>query len=281
MQLFVLAYHSHHVVGDTYALNDHSAFAQDLRTIANCRYRIVPLSAIVDAAESYRDKKEKLVALTFDDGPVYDVDDFVHPEFGPQVSFLNSMRRFRDEVGTDRQPGLHATSFVIASPAARAVMEAHPDPNYTYLGPRSLTDDWWNCAIETGLLSIANHSWDHLHPALRSVAHSRDARGDFTQVDNREDADAQIAEAARSISFATRSRSSPYFAYPFGQSNDYLVKAYFPAHGSTIGVRAAFTTAPRAIGPHDSRWSLPRMTCGHHWAHADELAALLSASNFA
>ena len=67
-------------------------------------------------------------------------------------------------------------------PEARATMEAHADPAVTWLGPGSLDQAWWNPAIDSGLVAIANHSWDHLHPALAEVAHGQDARGDFTRV---------------------------------------------------------------------------------------------------
>lgn len=275
MKLFVLTYHSHHVVGEAYPLNDHVAFAEDLRAIDSSGYRIVPLETVVDTVESGRNDGPDLVALTFDDGPIYDVDDFVHPAFGPQPSFLNSMRRFQSDFGPDRQPGLHATSFVIASSGARTVMETNADLQYTYLEPDSMTVSWWNYAISTRLIGIANHSWDHLHPALPAVAHSRNARADFTQVDNRADADAQIASASSYISRATHSLASPFFAYPFGHVNDYLVNEYFPRWGLSIGIRAAFTTQPRSILPQDSRWALPRVTCGHHWKSADELVTRL------
>src|SRR5882672_2316560 len=96
----VLAYHSHHVVGDDYGHNDHVAFAQDLELITAAGFRIVPLAEFVDSWERWSRLAEamqarQLLALTFDDGPVYDVADFVHPEFGQQRSFLIIMRDFQ------------------------------------------------------------------------------------------------------------------------------------------------------------------------------------------
>ncbi len=281
MKAYVLTYHSHHVVGPDYATNDHVAFSLDLMTITKCGFRIVSLRKLVDRFLVYSQRRtsddEKYVALTFDDGPVFDIDDFQHPINGNQLSFLNAMIRFLENGGGSMQPELHATSFVIASSHARRVMEDHPDPRYTFLTPGALSESWWNRAIETGLIGVANHSWDHLHPALTEVAHSRQARADFTQVDNERDADAQIQQASKHISAHTEGKGSPFFAYPFGQSNRFLERDYFPRRGVEIGVEAAFTTKPFPIVATDSRWSLPRLTCGHHWTSADGLAATLRA----
>ena len=70
--------------------------------------------------------------LTFDDGPLFKLADFVHPEFGPQRGFLGILQDFRAEVGAC-QPELHATSFVIASPGARSAMERAEDCGYSFL----------------------------------------------------------------------------------------------------------------------------------------------------
>ncbi len=137
--MIVLTYHSHHVVGDEYARNDHIAFPIDLRLITELGFEIVPLDMFVDALEvtaerklATEEKAVKLVALTFDDGPVYDVADFVHPDFGPQASFLSAMRDFRAEFGPEAQRSLSAISFVIASPEARRIMERTFDTEFTY-----------------------------------------------------------------------------------------------------------------------------------------------------
>lgn len=282
MKAFVLTYHSHHVVGAEYETNDHIAFPLDLETITKCGYRIVPISKLLESVAPFARRvatgaaSERYVALTFDDGPSFDVDDFVHPQFGTQPSFLNAMRRFRDRYGLEAQPELHATSFVIASPTARLVMERTADPAYTFLTEGSMTDEWWSRGIDTGLIAIANHSWDHLHAALPTVAHSRQARADFTQVDNDQDADAQIRDASTYISRRTGGRSSPYFAYPFGHLNEFLPQDYFPRRGAEIGVEAAFTTGSMPIVGSENVWSLPRLTCGHHWTSAEDLITQLS-----
>ena len=154
------------------------------------------------------------------------------------------MRDFRARFGEEAQPGMHGTSFVIASPGARILMETSFDDEYTYLSAGAMDDGWWRPATETGLIGIANHSWDHLHPALPTVAHSRQARADFRQVLSEADADAQIAAAATFIAKKVGTGAMPYFAYPFGHYNDFLVDDYLPR--AIPRVRAAFSVEPRA-----------------------------------
>ena len=98
MPLAILAYHSHHVVGPGYGENDHVAFARDLDGLTDAHWRIVPLADLVRAHRE--GVSERLVALTFDDGPVYDVEDVVHPDYGLQRGFANAMRAF-----AARRPG--------------------------------------------------------------------------------------------------------------------------------------------------------------------------------
>lgn len=280
MPSYVLAYHSHRVLGADYAHNDHVALAADLQTIHDAGCRIVPLATIVDTLVGDdttlpRADERPLVAITFDDGPIYDAADFTHPRFGEQVGFVNVLRGFARVNGLDAQPGLHATSFVIASPEARLWMETTYDAAHSYVGPGAMTDDWWLPAIATGLLSIANHSWDHLHAGLPSVAHSAQARGDFTRVLSVADADAQIASASAYINKRTQGGRAPFFAYPFGQYNAFLTDTYLPARGRDIGLRAAFTTDARPIAGNESRWCLPRYVCGHDWTSPGTLRSIL------
>ena len=283
MKAVVLTYHSHHVLGPGYAQNDHVALPVDLSTIARSGGHIVSLATLVDAIEARQagsviaDSDATLVALTFDDGPVWDFADFVHPVLGPQRSFAYVMQDFRQSEYGSAQPGLAATSFVIASPEARRVMESTFDADYTYLTAGALNDNWWSPAIATGLIGIANHSWDHLHPALESVAHSRQVRGDFAQVTDAADADAQIRAAMAYINAHTGGRAAPFFAYPFGHCNDFLADEYLPREGRAMGLRAAFTTEPEVIDGAQSLWRLPRFTCGHHWCSSEELAGILTA----
>lgn len=269
------------MLGRDYAHNDHVALAADLALIHECGLRVVSLDALVDGLTAEMPRTGRApsndeIAITFDDGPIYDVRDFDHPAFGHQRGFLNILRDFQSQNGKDAQPGLHATSFVIASPDARKCMEATYDAAHSYVGSGSLSDDWWLPAITTGLLAIGNHSFDHLHVGLPRVAHSRQSRGDFSQVLRDDDADAQIADANAYITERTQRRNAPFFAYPFGQYNAFLTGQYLPANGSRIGLRAAFTTDGRPASASDSVWALPRFVCGHHWTSSDQLRAIVT-----
>jgi peptidoglycan/xylan/chitin deacetylase (PgdA/CDA1 family) len=269
------------VLGPTYAQNDHLALPVDLATVASAGGRIVSLTTLVDALAADPSDAAPigddatLVALTFDDGPAWDFEDFVHPALGPQRSFANILHDFRASAAGRTQREVTATSFVIASPEARRVMETTFDAEYTFLQQGALRDDWWSRAIDSGLLAIGNHSWDHLHPALDAVAHSRQARADFTQVTDAADADAQIRSAMAYVNAHTSGRAAPFFAFPFGHFNRFLLDDYLPGAGRAMGLRAAFTTEPEVIHGNESLWRLPRFTCGHHWRHPEELAAIL------
>jgi peptidoglycan/xylan/chitin deacetylase (PgdA/CDA1 family) len=270
------------MAGSDYASNDHVALRVDLELIDEAGYRIAALDELVDRfiAEKRGGSPacdERLVAITFDDGPEYDAVDFEHPTLGLQRSFLGILEDFWR--GGCRQPAPPcATSFVIASPVARLAMESMSDTRPYFLHPGAMNDRWWPRAIDSGFIAIGNHSWDHLHPGLARVAHSRQAKGDFTQVDNESDADAQVGAAARYLERMTGGRAAPFFAYPFGQYNRFLTDRYLPGNRSRHDIRAAFTVDGRPLRASDSVWCLPRFSCGYNWSRPDELAALLNAA---
>jgi hypothetical protein len=278
MKALVLTYHSHNVSGTEYAGNDHVALASDLRTLHARGARVVPLGEVARAVREglQGPADEILVGLSFDDGPAFDFEDFTHPRFGPQRGFLNILRDFRVEMGEGAQPGLHATSFVIASPAARRAMERAEDCGYTFLD-EWLTDRWWSAAIESGLMGIGNHSWDHVHHAPETIAISAPVRDDFTRVDNYTDADREIRAAGAFINVRVNGRCD-LFAYPFGHVNDYLVNEYMPLRGYEHGMKAAFGTGGRGVRAGDSVWNIPRVVCGYDWKSSAELEALLASS---
>ena len=165
---------------------------------------------------------------------------------------------------------------MIASPEARRIMEGTFDAEYTYLTAGSLDDAWWRPAIETGLIGIANHSWDHLHPALTEVAHSRQVRADFRQVLNTEDANAQIAAAATFIAAKTAGQAAPFFAYPFGHYSFFLVQTICPTRCRRSARRRS--VGQRPASKDDSQWCLPRYVCGDDWKSPDALAQILADS---
>ena len=273
-QAIVLTYHSHNISGIGYSENDHVALASDLGTLTSMGIRVVPLGDVVDALVAGRidGKGEHLAAITFDDGPSFDYADFVHRDFGPQRGFLNILREHAAEAGA-KQPRVHATSFVIASPAARGAMERDEECGYSWLADW-LTEAWWKDAAEGGVLAVGNHSWDHVHPAVDSIATSFQERGDFTRVDNYPDADREIRRATAYINERVGGRCD-LFAYPFGHVNEYLARDYFPQRQYEHGMRAAFGTGGRPVRGDDSRWDIPRAVCGHHWKSPAELEALV------
>ncbi len=277
MRCLVLAYHSHNIAGNRYEENDHVALGADLEAITRLGARVVPAARIgawvaAGCPEPARD--ETWVGLTFDDGPRFDYADFTHPRWGPQRGFLNILRDFRARHGPGAQAELHATSFVIASPAARAGMERAEDCGYPFL-ERWLGDDWWNAAIESGLMGIGNHSWDHVHHAAPEAAIGSQVRDNFEVVDNYADADREIRAAAEYINARVAGRCE-LFAFPFGHVNDYLVRDYLPGRAPEHGMKAAFGTGGRRVAAGDSVWNIPRAVCGYHWKSPGGLEALLA-----
>lgn len=277
MSAFILTYHSHNISGDGYHENDHVALEADIDTLCRKGARFVSLREIVRAilggGQDQLLHEGTSIALTFDDGPLFDYQDFEHSLFGLQKSFrriLGEMKgKFPESTG-----GLCGTSFVIASPAARQCMAAAPECGFLDIDGW-LTDRWWGEAVRGGLLDIGNHSWDHVHQSLPEVALSRDLRGNFGDVCSELDADVQIAMAAYYIRLKTGALAAPFFAYPFGQTSEYLINEYFPKHQCRHGMTAAFTTDGRSVMPGENRWALPRFVCGRHWRSTEELLEIL------
>jgi hypothetical protein len=265
----ILTYHSQNIAGHEPATNDHAAFAQDLETLTAAGLRIVPLGHLLDWLEGLRPEEELhgTVCITLDDGCDFDVRDLEWPGVGQQRSMLGIMRDFIGRHGPAAQPGLHATSFVIACPEAREVIDRG-----SLFGQGWMNEDWWPVAAETGLLAIGNHGWDHNHPDL---AASDGPRGGFASVDNREACEAQVVRAARYIE--QRCGTWPdYFAYPFGESSSYIRETYFPERREQHRCRAAFGTEPGPVTPGSDRWNLPRYVCRRDWRSAGELLGLVN-----
>lgn len=263
----VLLYHSQNVGGSDYAANDHVAFRQDLRLIQELGLKVVPLNWLVGWLQGELQLDlQRCVCISFDDGVDADVHDLEFPGHGPQRSFLNIMRDFQDEHGFEAQPMLHATSFVIASPDARAAMDRH-----SLFGSNWMNDDWWG-QDHDGLLAIANHGWDHAHPDLEHLGERPD--GHFLGVDDPPKADRQILAAAEFIAARTGRRRPDLFAYPYGQVNEYLPGEYFP-NNAHHGTRAAFTTEPVPVTPASDRWRLGRYVCGRDWRSESDLEKIL------
>lgn len=265
----ILTYHALHAPGWDYESNDHVALATDLELLKGLGFRVVALAQIVDAlidGTLAALSRERVVGVSLDDGTDHDWFDYSHPDWGS----LRSMASVLREEGTCM--GFHggaacATSFVIVSPCAREQLD-----RACMAGRGQWRDSWWKEAHDSGLLTVANHSWDHLHPALDSVCHSRGCRGDFHAVDNPVDADEQLIQSERYLR-QQLGGSSGLFAYPFGHVSAYLRDAYFPSGRS--GIRAAFAAGGGHCLPDSDRWSIPRWVCQQHWRSSDELARLL------
>lgn len=268
----ILTYHSLHARDESYSNNDHVALACDLLTLHEMGFAIVSLSEITDRliredAEWFRSGKR--AGISFDDGCNHDFIDFVYPGSPTLKSFSSILSEFN----LRHQPPqpVCATSFVIASPVATAVLD-----QTCIAGRGQWHNGWWKTAAESGLIDIGNHSWDHLHPTLRYVCHSRDARNDFSQVDNAVDAAMQIQQAEDFIRQTIGDDlATGLFAYPDGKTHPYLWLEFFPGQQS---IRAAFTSDGQQAGPETDRWLIPRFVCGEHWNSTDELVQLLQGS---
>lgn len=262
----VLTYHSQNIEGNSTANNDHVALAADLRAMHHAGKRIISLDHLMDWLDGKQndDAVRNSLVLTFDDGCDFDVRDIEYPEHGVQQSFLGIMQDFLNELPASDKPHLHATSFVIASREARQQIDAG-----SLFGKGWMSDDWWQQADASRLYSVENHGWDHNHPDLEG-----DARGNFHTVDNLEQCTHQVVEAAEFIGQVS-GRRPRYFAYPFGESSQYIREIFFPDYPELHGCRAALGTEPGNVRRETNRWNLPRFVCGRDWKSPQELLQLL------
>lgn len=269
MRVPVLTYHGNNVHGGAYHENDHVALADDLATIHRLGWRVVPLRHVVDAVLGRLPfaALARCVALSCDDGSWFDWHDLDHPSAGRQRSFANVARDFRAATGA--WAGL--TAFVIVSPEARAVLD-----RTCLVGRGWWTDDWWPEAARGDVLDVQSHSWDHNHETLERTAQRDHARGSFRNIATWPEADAEIRVANDWLDARCPSRRTTLFAYPYGESNPYLVHEYLPMHVAEHRLDAAFDTTAACVDAASDRWCLPRFVCGRDWRSTDELAALLA-----
>ncbi|HEY6985053.1 MAG TPA: polysaccharide deacetylase family protein [Rhodanobacteraceae bacterium] len=268
MRVPILTYHSNNVGGNDYADNDHVALAADLRRIRECGRRIVPLARLVDVLDGRlrESEVEDAVAITFDDGSWFDWYDLDHPTCGPQRAFAGALRDFAAET---REPA-HATSFVIVSPDAREILD-----RTCLIGRGWWTDVWWREAEIEGLIAIESHSWDHNHATLPATVQRDQNKGTFRTIDTYADADAEIRQANDWLDAYVREPRAGLFAFPYGETNEYLVREYLPRHAAEHRLRAAFGSEPKPMERSSDRWNLPRYVSGFHWRSTDELARIL------
>lgn len=275
MRVPVLTYHSVNIIENTYRDNDHIALAADLETLARAGWRVVPLRDVVAWRQGTgpRPEGDKIAALSCDDGSWFDFHDLDHPTCGLQRSFLNILRDLVDKASAGAQHDLHITSFVIASPQAREELDKKG-----LIGRGWWGDEWWGAAQDSGLMEIACHSWDHVHPDLGQVAQQDQVKGDFARIDTFEDCEAQVRQAGDYIASRLGGKRPTLFAYPWGEASDYIREEYLPRFRAQHGFTAAFTTEPKPLEKTDSVWALPRLVFGRDWRSTEELEKLLSDS---
>jgi len=262
----ILTYHSQNIGGSSYAENDHVALADDLLALHLAGHRIIPMDRLADWMDGSEpvDDTLKPIVLTFDDGCNFDVQDLDYPEHGPQRSFTGILEDFSADHGPDAQSELHATSFVIASRRARELIDKG-----SLFGRGWISDDWWRTTDQAGLVAIENHGWDHNHPDVSGTD-----GGTFHTVDTHHQCLEQVVRAAAAIESRT-GRWPNYFAYPFGESSEYIRDSFFPSYPQTHGCRAALGTEAGCVTRESDRWNLPRLVCGRDWTSVDELLEVI------
>jgi peptidoglycan/xylan/chitin deacetylase (PgdA/CDA1 family) len=275
-RLAILTYHPIHIVANSYAGNDLIALEADLGVIDRLGLRVVSLDQAFSASAVPRllnDLGGAAVAITFDDGSVFDFVDHDHPTCGRQRSAATVLRDSAARLRCLAGARPLASTFVIASPEARAELDRKD-----YFGGNYWPDDWWAAAAASGVLGVESHSWDHNHPSLERSVQRDNARGTFENIDTFEEAEAEIA---RSVAYIEeRAGVAPaFFAYPWGQATAYLAREYLPRRGPELGLKAAVSSAPVSSGfvtQTSDRWLVPRLVCGHDWKSPGELEALLA-----
>jgi hypothetical protein len=253
----ILFYHSHRVRGITYETNDHVALHHDLRVIQKRGFKIIPLYYVVEWFLGRRSKlPDRCMAITFDDGCDLDWIDFDHPQFGLIKGFKTILDEFRADEG-DTQPYVHASSFVIGSQTARRSINDEAMP-----GVDILNDDWWKPAENSGIFKIYNHSWDHNHPAAGTVCQKQNVKGSFDNIDTYEECQCEVKQAMEYISKKIYPALPDLFAYPYGQSSNYIREKYFSQFSGQHHTLAAFGASGGYLTKDSFQWNLPRFGSG-------------------
>lgn len=272
MRAAVLLYHSQNIRGSGYALNDHVALATDLAMLRHRRIRVVPLQALVDAVrhQDLARFPDGCVALTCDDGTCLDWEDYLHPRYGWQPSFDRILQEHMRKSSTHERGLL--TSFVIASPQARAIID---EDCYG----RPLSDShWWLDAARSGRVVLGNHSWDHVHECVIARMNVANRPPPFNEISDESEADRQIAQASDyldKVLIDAQTRVN-LLAFPYGHHTDFLTDCYLPNAFERHRIEAAFTTVPEFVTPSSNPYRLPRFVCGSAWRTPAAFARLMS-----
>ena len=197
------------------------------------RGRVLTNAHVIDDA--------KTATVTFDDGTDFDWRDLPHPAHGLQRSLYNCLADFRGAAPRPREA--HATAFVVVSRATREHIDRVGLANLGWW-----TDSWWAAAAASGHAAIASHSWDHNHEQAEHLMGRRRVTGTFRSIDGYELAEEEIARATAHLRRVVPNPGDRLFAYPYGESNDYLVRDYFPRNHVRIGVDEVLPFGRRHAG---------------------------------
>ena len=263
----ILTYHSQLLFGSDYANNSHVALKDDLARVAASGRRIVPLPQLVEAlaGRAAMPDLDRVVCISFDDGPDFDWLDIDHPEHGPQPGFARILREHW-AAHPEASP-VAASSFVIADASARTAISRSAMDGHDWMH-----DHWWRAAQDSGLLAIESHGWDHRHEALGDGSDPQ--LGHFHAVDDETSCRFQIDQASAHIAALCGERPR-LFAYPYGQTSDYLRDEYLPRFEHRHAIVGAVSVEPGYCHPHSSRWFLPRFVHAAHWQTPEQLGAIL------
>ena len=254
----VLTYHSQNIAGNDYATNDRQALAADIQAISQAGLQVISLANFVDwligiLPEAFA---RNSVVLTSDDAPIFDYEEVKYRNFGLQTPTRSILRHSK----------AHITLFAIGSPQARKEIGENA------LGSGSfMTSRWWREASQSQWAAIENHGWDHCHPAVSAPV---GGAGTFFGVSDYESCDKQVNKAADSIATVT-GRRPDLFAYPYGESSDYLRNTYLPEYEHEHGMRAAVSTTPEYAFRDSNRWDIPRFICGRDWISPEGFQVIL------
>ncbi len=264
----VFCYHSMNADSLEYLGNDHIALQQDLATLQAYNYRLIDGMTVVRFVlnkQRFR-QREKVACITVDDAPILDYSDYQSPKIGCVKSF----RHIFLNAPIYQCSRSSILNFAIVDEAIRQELD-----KVCMQGKGHWKSDWWEKAIDEGLYAMANHSFDHMHGALKKTTHSRGEKGNFYAVDNYIDADKQIRQAYEDLQLLVRQKATPLFAYPYGHVNDYLLHDYFPNFIHEHKQYGAFSTAGSYVTKASNRWAIPRFVCGQHWKSPAEFEAIL------
>ena len=263
----VLLYHTWLQSGCDYSSNAIIAMQTDLETLHSRGWTVIPAYWAAQWVIGDRDGStvpEKVVAITFDDGP--DQDWYDSTACGYLPSGYTVLANFKAAHPSLPSYSPHASTFVISSPVARGMIG----------GQKS---DWWWSAqnASNNLMEVYNHSVDHDHSNITSqqwdpfmftymaVGGYEDGNwagtNNFMRINTYQESDIEVRKSGDYIS-GIIGVYPDLFAYPFGHASAYLKGTYFPNYASEHKTYAAFCLTDNAALRGGDRFCIPRFTYG-------------------